>query len=601
MKKYLQYLFAGLYIFLGTAFWGCDEYLDQTPDAVVNEDDIFGTYRDFQGFVDRNYAFIVDNIKQSEMNTFLICDHAYGQYNGQYKDAEAGDYFSIIGGPSAKRSMFWASEANTNTNINVSGAGIWADGWEGIRLNNLVLKNLPLLVDATDEERNLIEGQAYFFRAFLYLEIIKSFGGMPYVDKYLGAEDDLNIPRLSYWETTEKIVADFDKAISLLPENWDNTVAGGLVAGLNAGRATKGAAMAFKAQALQYAGSPLMVNESSAKGYVFDEEYMKRGAAAAYEVIKLADKGVYSLTPWNEYYGMFNRNDGTVPFTSETIFQRFTDANSNKYNSYGQGTWNILIGRTMAPSRLGGNNSTINPTQNLINEFETINGLPISDAASGYDPMDPWKNRDPRLRGGILVDGDSWTFKSGNECQFYIGGRDDIAENASPYFCKKFWTKGCNNKDKLWAEARFNCPNMRLAHVYLIYAECANEAYGPNGKAPGANLSAVDAINIVRNRAGMPNVNAKFLGSKEEFRKRIWAERSAELFFEGFRWFDIRRWHVAHLEENRKIYRLTFPKNHSYFNQEHFATKVFEEKHYWLPIYRQQVSLYEGFQQNPGW
>jgi hypothetical protein len=73
------------------------------------------------------------------------------------------------------------------------------------------------------------------------------------------------------------------------------------------------------------------------------------------------------------------------------------------------------------------------------------------------------------------------------------------------------------------------------------------------------------------------------------------------LFFEGFRWFDIRRWHIAHLEENRKIYRLTFPKNRSYFNREHFATKVFEEKHYWLPIYRQQVSLYEGFYQNPGW
>lgn len=601
MKKYTKYIFAGLYLMLGITFSGCDEYLDQTPDAVISDDDVFGTYRDFQGFMDRNYAFIVDNIRQAEMNTFLIGDHAYGQNNSQYKSAEAGDFFAIIGGPSEKRNMWWASGANTNANINNTGGGIWIDGWEGIRLNNLALKNLELLIDATKEERDLIEGQAYFFRAFLHLEIIKSFGGMPYIDNFLEADDDLKMPRLSYWETTEKIVADFDKAASLLPENWDNTVVGGLVSGLNAGRATKGAALAFKAEALQYAGSPLMVNASSGKGYTFDEEYMKRAAAAAYEVIKLADKGVYGLTPWNEYYGMFNRNDGTVPFTSETIFQRFSDANSNSYNSYGQGTWTIQIGRTMAPARLGGNNSTYTPTQNLVDEFETISGLPISDPDSGYDPMKPWDNRDPRFRGGILVDGDVWTFKSGQEMQFYIGGKDDISDNACPYYCKKFWTKGCNNKDKQWAQARFACPNMRLAHIYLIYAECVNEAYGPNGKAPGANLTAVDAINIVRNRAGMPNVNAKFTSGKDEFRRRIWAERAVELQFEGFRWFDIRRWHIAHTDECRQIYRLTFPKNHSYFNRELVATKVFEEKHYWLPIYRQQVSLYEGFYQNPGW
>lgn len=601
MKKNITHIV--LTLFIGLISLQCDEYLDQTPDSVITEQDLFSNYRDFQGFIDKNYSFIVDHVRQNEGASFLIDDHAtVGDYQTNMR-AQNGDYYPFIGGPTIKNNLYNSNNSNANSKINTDNVGIWVDGWEGIRVNNLALKMLPLLVDATDEERKLIEGQAYFFRAFLYLEIIKGFGGMPYIEEFLDASADLKRPRLSYWETTEKIVADFTKAAELLPENWDNTSVGGLVAGLNAGRATKGAALAFKAQALQYAGSPLMVNQSSNKGFVYDQEYMKRAAAAAFEVIQLANKGVYELTPWPDYYKMFNRNDGTVPFTKETIFQRFHDGNSSKYNTYSNSTWNIAHGRLLSPARFGGNSNTQCPTQNLVDEFEMTNGLPISDPESGYNPMKPWDNRDPRFRGGILVDGDQWTFKDAqkNRIQFYKGGLDDIASNRAPYLCKKFWTKGVNNYDKQWAEARFNCPNMRLAHVYLIYAECANEAYGPKGAVPGANLTAVDAVNIVRARANMPEVNPKFLTSKEEFRKRIWCERSAELFYEGFRWFDLRRWHVAHLEEYRQKYRLTFPQNYSYFNRELVATTVFEEKHYWLPIYRDQVSLYEGFYQNPGW
>ncbi len=78
-------------------------------------------------------------------------------------------------------------------------------------------------------------------------------------------------------------------------------------------------------------------------------------------------------------------------------------------------------------------------------------------------------------------------------------------------------------------------------------------------------------------------------------------ERIVELAFEAHYWFDIRRWHVGHLPEYKELVTLDFDKDWTYFNRRTWNTKTFDEKHYWLPIYKDQVQLYEGFYQNPGW
>jgi hypothetical protein len=141
---------------------------------------------------------------------------------------------------------------------------------------------------------------------------------------------------------------------------------------------------------------------------------------------------------------------------------------------------------------------------------------------------------------------------------------------------------------------------LRLAEVYLNYAEAVNEAFGPTGSIPGG-ITAAAAVNFVRARAGVPNVDQRYLNSKEEFREIVRQERAVELAFEGHRWNDIRRWHVAHLPRYKEKYYLEFDKGHTYFKKYLYATSIFEEKHYWLPFEVNQVTLYPGFQQNPGW
>lgn len=329
--------------------------------------------------------------------------------------------------------------------------------------------------------------------------------------------------------------------------------------------------------------------------YGFDPEYMQRAADAAWDVIQLAGQGAYALTPFGQFQDMYAKTDGTIPWTSETIWERIPD-------QYGSGRMLNRLGRLYAPARFGGNAICETPVQNFVDRFEMDNGLPIDDPNSGYDPMDPWSNRDPRFRQFIYVDGDNAGNSPLTVLELFQGGVDKEDPGVlTSYLTHKYWPKGVNQYDNLWSQFTYATPLMRLADVYLMYAEAVNEAFGPGGMAAGAGLTAVDAVNIVRSRSNMPDVNSKFTGSQEAFRQRIRNERSVELCFEGSRWNDMRRWYIAHLPENKVQYDLVFDKGHTFFNRVVVFNRVFEQKHYWMPFYKQQTQLYPEWPQNPGW
>jgi hypothetical protein len=337
---------------------------------------------------------------------------------------------------------------------------------------------------------------------------------------------------------------------------------------------------------------------------------MRRAAEAAAEVIKLADQGVYALTPFDEYQSLFASKDCSTPWTKETIFGKITTGTGqgattgvNRYEqACGSGVFIWGLGRIYAPTRYGGvQNWTEQPVQNLVDEFEMANGLPIDDPASGYDPMDPWSNRDPRLRASIYVDRDKVGNAPETQIEMFNGGVDREVESIiTCYYVKKFWPHGVNKFDQEWSGFAYFTPMMRLSDIYLIYAETVNEADGPAGTAGGLSLTALDAVNIVRNRANMPDVAAKF-NTRDGLRERVRNERSVEFCFEGSRWNDLRRWYLAHLPEHKVQYTLDFDKDHTYFNRVVVFNRIFDQKHYWLPFPRTQTELYPAWSQNPGW
>jgi starch-binding outer membrane protein, SusD/RagB family len=582
-------------LFSGLILSSCQEYLERTPEAEVTESDIFGTFTSFQGYVESMYSKVTDY-----SGGLITAMNLGGETNAtnavnSSRLANTGNYLrwvSVTGNQTLYRTV-----ANSENDY-----GIWSGSWQGIRTANIALDKLSLLTNATQEERDLIAGQAYFFRAWFHWEIIRSFGGMPYIDRVLQPNDDLNFPRLTYQETTELIVADFDRAIALLPENWDNTVVGGAFQGANAGRATKGAAMAFKAKALLYAGSPLM-NKFSGKNYEFDLDYMKRAADAAWEVIKLANQGVYTLVPLSEYRNMFGRNDGNNTWTTETIFQRMDPRSGSARLQSGHG-------RIYSPARYSGNASTECVNQFYVDKFEMADGTRYK-VEYDTDNARRWDDRDPRFRQNILVDRDQWGFSSRTLLRTYFnstGNPDERAasstEYSSPYIVKKYWPMGVNSYDNQMANYRWLTPHMRLADVYLIYAEAVNEAYGPMGTANNSTLTAVGAINVLRMRAGMPDVSATsyVAAGYDSFRDLVRNERNVELCFEGNYWFDIRRWYIAHLPENKEFIDFQFDNNWTSFTRVPLFTRVFDDpKHYWMPLPIEQTQIFRGFYQNPGW
>ena len=584
MKKYILILWLG-----GLLMAGCEDYLEIPNDIAIDQNDVFGSYQSFQGFIDPLYQSVVDYNSHSIVVGHNLTGETLGSrgFNTSVEAAN-GNYRGLVYG----RSNFFP--------FGDGAKGIYAFSWEGIRIANLAIANIDLMTDATQEQRDLILGQAYFFRAFFHWELGRAFGSIPYLDFVFEGGQSLDLPRFyeyegkfDYQAMTEKMVEDFDRAAELLPLTWPVN---------NDGRATRGAAVGFKSKALLYAGSPLM-NEFSRNTASFDEEYMRRAAEAAGEVLKLADQGVYSLTPFENYQDMFAKNDGTLPVTDEVIFRRVD-------NNVGAGQINTFLGRLYLPESgvFGGNPQCEAVTQNFVDEFEMADGtkyIPGPMSQGGYDDNNArrWNDRDPRFREAIYVDGDLAGLAERTRLQMYEGGRTIAEGNGgntlSPYIVHKFWIRGANRFDREWNGFRYTTPHLRLAEIYLIYAEGVFEATGnANATATNYTMTAVQAVNAVRNRAGMPNTTATPAAYDGDFREQLRNERDVELCFEGHRWYDIRRWKERPYTE---LFKMVFDRNYTFFNRESLRPFIFEERNYWMPFPDNQVFLFESFPQNPGW
>jgi SusD family. len=568
----------------------CVDYLDKAPEVDLAAEDVYSSFTRFQGFMEDIYQCVVDvtHASSAEMSwnfagDELLCTQG-AQLVMRFQD---GNYWEALTSNYTPFNLRNANQVGTNDKVQ----GYWGSGWFGIRKANQAIGNIDKLVNATQEERDIILGQAYFFRAYLHFEILRAWGHIAYVDSVYAASDAITPAAQSYKATADRIEQDLLTAIPLLPENWDNTTVGQTTLGRNAIRVTKGAAMAYLAFNRLYAASPLMNGEETGN-FNYNEALCKSAAEAYLDVINLHKKGVYDFETWEDYYKNFYTMNGAVPLGKEIIWSNPIISNS-RWN-YGDFTLRAMGGWGIFSS----------PTENYVQYFGMKNGLPLEESDSGYDPSDPWTDRDPRFYYNIITDGERIIQNVENEhtfAQFFVGGLHMQSGNSlTGYAYKKFKHVTCNTFDNLWSgNYFFQCPKIRLAAIYLEYAEAVNEVYGPEGSIPGGP-TAIEAVNIIRARAGVPDVDPRFF-TKEKFRDEIRRERFVELAFEAHRWNDLRRWRLSDQLKYREKYVLEFDKDHTYFNKRLYATTVFEPKHWWLPFPVNQVALYPEFKQNPGW
>jgi len=588
-------------LFLGLSLGSCEEYLDKAPEATITEKDVFGNFRSFQGFVEEMYNCIADPHKALAGNppycNMYLADETLSNGPSLWDD---GNYWYF-----QERFLTGA----LNTDVATMNKRIWPLAWYAIRKANLGLEKLELMTDATQEERDIIKGQCLFFRGFFHLELMQFYGGLPYIDRMLSSSEELTIPRLNYKETALKAAKDFEDAAKLLPVKWDDTEVGKITLGNNGVRISKIHALSFLGKNLLYAASPMM-NESSTGSATYDAELCKQAAQTFADVIKICNEtGAYKLqtwATWTDNFWVWSPNNQVRPGGTEVIMnQMIYNYNYTRFTTV----------RAASPIGFGaGNNMVQVPTHNYVKNYGMANGLPLEDPASGYNPNAPWTGRDPRFYVDIVYDGVLMVTSNATAglpdkyALLYNGGRHKGGTQGSVtgYYYKKFTPLGCNPWDNKWGNFQAYQPRMRLADVYLMYAESALWGYGSaSSSVPGSGLTAEQAINTIRNRAQLPAIDSKFTGTKESFMQEIIRERAVELAFEGHRWFDLRRWNLNGDPKYINKTAIDFDRgtNGKPINiQERIVViRVVEKKHNWVPFVVAYTKLYKEWPQNPGW
>ncbi|SEA99315.1 Starch-binding associating with outer membrane [Chitinophaga terrae (ex Kim and Jung 2007)] len=625
MNKYIKTLLAMTGIAIGANLASCKKFLDKEPQSIISADNAFKTFIGFQGFTEELYHCIPDFT-----NAYWTNSWNWGEDEIQ---STARDFHFIIkidnGDFWGWQSQFdgwqagWMDRNNTSTNDDRFAKSLWKLGWYGIRKANMGLENLDKLTDATQEEKNLIKGQLLFFRGWFHFMFIQYFGGLPYIDKVLPGDQKLNLPRLKYSECADKAAADFREAANLLPANWDNTEAGKRTLGKNQLRINKIMALGYLGKNYLWAGSPLM-NYVSTGNKTYEATYCKKAADAFGELLQLCESGEapYSLVPFSKYYTNFysTGQNWLMPGGTEAIFRGpYYGAHGSTYGTAKQ----------YGPALLTEESITFVPTANYVDYYGMANGLPIKDITqadpeSGYDPAYPWKNRDPRFYNDIVFDGvkcvqGSTTDENNRYANLFTGGsyRDISSGSRTGYLLYKFIPITANRFDNGWSYDKalnIHLPYMRLADIYLMYAEAAAQGYGgAAGKAPNYTKTALDAVNVIRDRAGAGHVAARFTASLDAFMSEIRRERAVELSFEGHRFNDLRRWMLLiespytlkkSVEFDRSpAFSTADPKNNRVLNLREtvILERRYSEKHYWLPLKNADANMYLEFPQNPGW
>ena len=628
MNKYIsKFVLMSAFAVAGTlSMTSCTDYLDKAPETDYEANDPYKNFTNFQGFVEELYN-CVPVVSNSEYHTcFNYGEEDYWEPQEtrlQTLNVDNGDFWgwttAYYGYPRSGGSYGTSGE-----NSRRDKGDLWTNAWYGIRKCNEGIANLNVLTGATQEERDLIEGQLYFFRAWFHFMIMEWWGGMPYVDTVLPTTVNPTLPRLTWQECAEKCVADFEHAEDLLPIDWDDTTAGKVTLGRNNMRINKIMCLAYKGKTLLWAGSPLM-NWSSGGSREYNQELCQRGAEALGEALALTEStGRYELAPFDQYNDIFlvHNSGGRLNGVNEAIFQENLIDYSSRWR------WNMV--NDFRPQSIEASGIKCFPTANYVNYFGMQNGYPLpeditqADAESGYDPTHPWKGRDPRFYKVIMFDGvqyKSGAKGAGTTVELFTDGKDSEEKDGlkgcfTGYMNMKLCPQFMNTTDGYKENNIMVLNLMRLADVYMMYAEAAAVGYGsPQGKASTYSLTAEQALNKIRDRAGVEHVLPQFLTSTETFLSEVRRERAVELAFEGFRFMDLRRWMLLTQRPYTLKTKIEFdradPENYNYDAPEENPIRNLQEvtllernytdRHYWYPILRDDVQMYEGFGQNPGW
>ncbi|WP_422796299.1 RagB/SusD family nutrient uptake outer membrane protein [Sphingobacterium sp. HJSM2_6] len=544
------------------------DYLERSPSDLIDEKKVFSNLNNAEAFLNNAYREIPQLV---------------------YRNDNSGSSFFNLGSGTDESAQMWGHHLTTmdfnNGNWNPVSFPLfwtWQSYYQAIRRINLFLKNYELIPEEVSSQtsssrKNRMLGEAYVLRGYYYFLLYSMWGKVPILTNPIlpGGAENIYLERSSIDVLVAQIEQDLLEGEKHLPNIYSDA---------DYGRVTSLAAASIRSRLWLYFASPLSNPSNDAARWEKAETFAK----VAKEKAELQGH-LLSLTPSG------NRKAYELIFLEinnpETLWASFSPNNGDGHywdnwgGSLGQGGW---YGE--------------GPIQDLVDAYETklgelpvlgynANGTPIANPASGFDPAKPFENRDDRFYQTILYHGASW---KGRLVNVSPGGADYSTDKPRVNY---FWKKYMLEQHNLYtgngmAQRRFIL--FRLSELYLNFAEARNERLS----SPDAEVYA--SVNVLRARAGLPNLPTNL--TKLEMRDRIQRERRVEFAMENHRFFDVRRWKIAEIVDNKQVRRINVSSSGE-FTYPIWGNRIFDRsKHYLFPIPQTEIEKSAGIlSQNEGW
>ncbi len=404
--------------------------------------------------------------------------------------------------------------------------------------------------------------------------------GFPIIDTGITTDGNWALPRDTFAECVASIFTDLDTAAKNLPKKWVDLPAGGINGDINAtsgarfiNRINGNTALAIKARVALLAASPAF---SASSGVTWAQ-------AATIAGPLLKDLGALNANGRVFYK---DKSSPEIIWNRSVVQKRKWEQDNFPPSLFG-------YGRT-------------NPTQNLVDAFGMKNGYPITAGASTYSPAAPYTNRDPRFYDYIISN--NAVFKTPSIIQTYIGASSDginnlLTSTRTGYYLKKFMIESVKLDPGSSANAEHTYTLVRTTEVLLNYAEAANEAWGPDLDPNAYGFTVRQLLTNLRIRAGItqPDAYLATITDAAGMRTLIHNERRIELCFEGFRFWDIRRWNeVSTMQTSAKAAFITNNAGVYSYVYSNIEERKFTDNMIYGPVPYSETVKY-NLVQNKGW
>ncbi len=634
---------------LSTSSVSCDKYLDIVPDdGMATLETAFSLRSTAIRYLYTCYGFLTSEGNLDGDHGYATGDEIWTILNrrGQSLNYWNGGLFNIARGLQNASSPYGDD---------------WAGIYEGIRSCNILIENVGKVPDLPEWEKLQWEAEAKFLKAYFHFHLMRKWGPVPIIKENLpinASIEEVRVYRDPIEDCFAYVIQLLDEAIPNLPLKVQSRD--------ELGRITKPIAMGMKAKILVYWASPLFNNNIDQAGLVDSrgvklfktdkspEEIKVRWEEAmlaceeAIDVCKEADFQLFyhqSRVSLNDTIRkeLDLRNVITEKWNSEVVWANTHTSTAANRNLQVLASPNLQFDQYPDITYLF---SQIQPPLKIAEMFYTNHGIPLENDVTWKD-RDPYSlreggdterwyirknyttaelnfNREPRFYAWMGFDGGLWYGQKPEVNDplpgdlFWIASRagglqqkkgDDWGPVTGYYLKKVIHYQNRQTSAQGYTSVAYPWPMLRLADLYLLYAEAINEAEGPNGTKSNELFSVLDAV---RSRAGLPGVKEAWdtysdtpgkYNSQQGLRDIIQRERLIELSFEGQRFWDLRRWKIAPREYEKDIYgfKVTASAPADYYQKVLLSKQIFSLKDYFWPIAIPAIEQNPNLVQNIGW